>query len=208
MQKSFIIIDDFLKDPEQLRQIALEAEYSELHPDAMYPGRNSVYPQIINGYTEAIAKIVDEPLTPMEYKGTSNGKFRITLDGQSGGGGVHIDNCHWTAILYLNKPEDCRGGTDFFRHIPTNTEKAPIYSHELAKYGIKDFPELWDNLINPHTNDTSKWEKTFSIPMKYNRLVLIRPWYWHNAGTGFGDSVENGRLIYMGFFNNPNGIPS
>jgi hypothetical protein len=38
--------------------------------------------------------------------------------------------------------------------------------------------------------------------MKYNRLVLFRPWIFHNAGPGFGDSVENGRVIYPLFYNN------
>ncbi|UTW56569.1 DUF6445 family protein [Kordiimonas sp. SCSIO 12610] len=208
MQRSFIIIDDFLKDPDQLRDIALGAEYSDFHPDAMYPGRNSVHPQIINGYTDAISKIVNEPLVPMEYQGTSNGKFRSTQAGQYGAARVHVDNCHWTAILFLSKPEHCEGGTNFFRHIPTGTEKAPLTANELGAYGVQNFNELWDDLIDAHTNDASKWEQTFSIPMKYNRLVLLRPWYWHDAGDGFGDCLENSRLIYMGFFNNPNGIPT
>lgn len=206
MQKSFIVVDDFLNDPDQLRNIALKAEYSEFHPDAMYPGRNSVHPQKINGYTEAISKIVDEPLIPMEYHGTSNGKFRTTQTGQIGSARIHIDNCHWTALLCLSKPEHCQGGTEFYRHIPTNTEKAPLTSNELKDYGVSNFTELWDNLINAHTNDASKWERTFTIPMKYNRLILLRPWYWHDAGDGFGDCIENSRLIYMGFFNNPNSM--
>jgi hypothetical protein len=29
--------------------------------------------------------------------------------------------------------------------------------------------------------------------------VLLRPWLWHTAGPGFGDSLENGRLVYLMF---------
>ena len=36
--------------------------------------------------------------------------------------------------------------------------------------------------------------------MRFNRLVLLQPNYWHTAGPGFGDSLENGRLIYLMFF--------
>jgi hypothetical protein len=39
-----------------------------------------------------------------------------------------------------------------------------------------------------------------SVPMRFNRLVLLQPHYWHTAGPGFGDSVENGRLVYLMFF--------
>jgi hypothetical protein len=30
--------------------------------------------------------------------------------------------------------------------------------------------------------------------------VLLRPWLWHTAGPGFGDAPENGRLVYLMFF--------
>ncbi len=39
------------------------------------------------------------------------------------------------------------------------------------------------------------------VPMKFNRLVLFEPWLWHAAGPGFGDSVSNGRLIYLMSYN-------
>ena len=49
----------------------------------------------------------------------------------------------------------------------------------------------------PQTNDPTKWELVRRVPMKFNRLVLFRPWQWHNATPGFGDRPENGRLIYV-----------
>jgi hypothetical protein len=48
--------------------------------------------------------------------------------------------------------------------------------------------------------DRSKWELSMTVPMRFNRLVLLRPWLWHTSGPGFGDSVENGRLVYVMFF--------
>ena len=44
-----------------------------------------------------------------------------------------------------------------------------------------------------------------TVPMRYNRLVLLRPWLWHTAGPGFGDNLENGRLVYLMFFVRPQG---
>lgn len=51
--------------------------------------------------------------------------------------------------------------------------------------------------------DSSKddaWECTMSVPMRFNRLVLLRPWLWHTAGPGFGDSLASGRLVYLLFY--------
>jgi hypothetical protein len=206
MYKSLIVIDDFMKKPDVLWDLAVNAEYSDIHPDSEYPGRNSKYPQVIDGLDEAISNIVGEKLVSIPTQGTSQAKFRITLDGEEGNGGVHIDNCHWTAILYLTKPEYCQGGTDFFRHKPTNTEHAPLIASDLEKFGFEKYEDVWDKLINVDGKDPNKWERTGTVPMRYNRLVLLRPWQWHNATPGFGTTIENGRLIYMSFLNNPNGL--
>jgi hypothetical protein len=48
--------------------------------------------------------------------------------------------------------------------------------------------------------DLSKWEKVMTLPMRFNRLVLFRPWLWHSATAGFGTTPEDGRLIQGLFF--------
>src|SRR3546814_8877771 len=78
----------------------------------------------IGGLTGAVSRLVGEPLRPMPPT-ESHAKFRITLAGDVGRAKVHVDSSHWSGILYLSRPEDCQGGTAFFRHIPTNTERAP-----------------------------------------------------------------------------------
>ena len=39
-----------------------------------------------------------------------------------------------------------------------------------------------------------------TIPMRFNRCVLFRPWFWHTSGESFGDRGENARLIQLFFF--------
>ena len=39
-----------------------------------------------------------------------------------------------------------------------------------------------------------------TIPMRFNRLVLYRSWLWHSFTENFGDTLENGRLIQIFFF--------
>ena len=199
MIRSFYIIDDFLSDPHQLRNLALQQEYPAYDELPPFPGRNSKYKQVINGLDQKISEIVGEPLVPSP--GTSYAKFRLALDGEKGTHSVHIDNAHWTAILFLTLPEHCRDGTHFFRHLPTNTDRAPYFRHEYEKYGATEQQELLDKTVNAHSNDPTKWEETMTVPMRFNRMLLVRPQHWHDAGVSFGTTPENGRLVYLSFYN-------
>ena len=38
------------------------------------------------------------------------------------------------------------------------------------------------------------------VPMKFNRLILFRPWFFHDAGPGFGTDIRTGRLVYLLFY--------
>ena len=67
--------------------------------------------------------------------------------------------------------------------------------------GVQDYAEGSVKIIGQDSNDMSKWEKPKMIPMRFNRLVLLRPWYFHTSGASFGDNKENGRLVYVMFFN-------
>jgi hypothetical protein len=39
-----------------------------------------------------------------------------------------------------------------------------------------------------------------TLPMRFDRCVLFRPWLRHTSGVDFGDSIENGRLVQLLFF--------
>ena len=200
MIKSLIIIDDFLEDPHTLRDLGLAQNYPGMEEDTYFPGRNSEYAQPIIGLTERISAIVGERLKIAE--GNAHCKFRMAFAGDKGTAGVHIDDAHWSCLLYLSLPEDCSGGTELYRHIPTDTDHAPMNQEDFKTLGISSAEEIWDKILWPDTNDKSKWELLTTIPMRFNRLVLFRPQQWHDAGPGFGDCPENARLIYMMFFKN------
>ncbi|WP_262693341.1 DUF6445 family protein [Kordiimonas aquimaris] len=204
MVTSLIIIDDFLKDPHALRDLALKQNYPEYDKLPPFPGRNSEHRQVINGLDRKISEIVGEPLVPVE--GTSYAKFRLALDGDKGTHSVHIDNVHWTSILFLTLPEHCQDGTHLFHHIETGTDRAPYHRDEYSKYGgATTQQEVLDNSVNKDSNDPSKWGKIMTVPMRFNRMMLFRPQQWHDAGLSFGDCPENGRLVYLSFYNNANG---
>lgn len=197
MPTSLIVVDDFLDNAEELRRVGLGLTYPRL--DSMYPGCNSQERINIDGLERQISRLVGEPLVPMPPP-QAHGKFRMAMAGDTGNARVHVDTAHWSAVLYLSRPEDCRGGTEFFRHIPTNSERAPYNDHEAQAMGGKSAKELTAEILERDTLDESKWEMTMRVPMRFNRLILLRPWLWHTAGESFGDCRENARLIYLMFF--------
>jgi hypothetical protein len=197
MPTSLIVVDDFMLDAHAVRDAALRLTYPDLQ--GAFPGRNSLQRLTIDGLEEQVSRIVGEPLVPISPL-QSHAKCRITLAADVGRAKVHIDQAFWSGILYLSRPEDCRGGTEFFRHRRTNTDRAPVSVEELNAMGYATMDELHADIIERDSVDDAAWEMTMQVPMRFNRLVLLRPWLWHTAGEAFGDSMENGRLVYLMFF--------
>ena len=200
MYTSFLVVDDFLDNAEALRSHALSIEYPP--QEGQFPGRNSLQRTNIDGLTEAVAKLVGEPLVAAPPP-QSHAKTRLTLAADKGRGKVHVDESHWSGILYLSRPEDCRGGTELFRHKATGLDQFPFSPEELRKHGFADHADAHRQLIERDGTDDSAWESLMMLPMMFNRLVLLRPFLFHTAGPGFGDRPENGRLAYLMFFNRP-----
>jgi Family of unknown function (DUF6445) len=202
MTPHVIVIDDFLPNAEELREYALGLTYALKGP---YPGLDSVKKTKIDGLDDIVSTLVYQPVRAPWTPNYAHGNFRIALatdDGEPAR--IHIDESHWSGILYLSQPEDCRGGTEFYRHLVTGTDHAPFTQEGLAAMGYSSYGELNADLLERDGRDRSKWERTMVVPMRFNRLVLQQPQYWHTAGPSFGDSIENGRLVYlMRFFLSP-----
>jgi hypothetical protein len=198
MYTSFMVVDDFLDNAEALRAHALTLEYPE--QKGQFPGRNSLQRINIDGLTEAVSGILGERLVAAPPP-QSHAKTRLTLASDKGRGKVHVDESHWSGILYLSRPQDCRGGTEFFRHRATGLDRFPFSQAELAAHGFASPADAHAALIERDGTDDSAWDLLFTVPMKFNRLLLLRPWLFHTAGPGFGDTPDNARLVYLMFFN-------
>ena len=69
MKQNIIVIDDFHHNPEEVRQIALNAGYPEPHDGFTYPGKNSkkaYYPRELH---QKFEDILEQKLTPAEPNG-------------------------------------------------------------------------------------------------------------------------------------------
>ena len=197
MTPAVFVIDDFLRNADEVRCQALSLTYAV---GGRYPGLNSVEKLRIEGLDQVVSTLVHEPVRAPWDDTFSHGSCRIALASHDQQARIHIDPSHWSGILYLSKPEDCRGGTEFYRHKRTGTDRCPIDEEALSKAGFSSYQELQRDILDKDALDRSEWEHTMTIPMRFNRLILLQPQYWHTAGPGFGDSLENGRLIYLMFF--------
>ncbi|MEO5972553.1 MAG: DUF6445 family protein [Sphingomicrobium sp.] len=196
MTPALIVIDDFLVDPLAFRHAALRLNYDVEGP---YPGRNSAAHIRIEGLERLAASFVHEPLRA-PWPPESHGRCRLALAADDTPGRIHIDPSYWSGMLYLSLPEQCRGGTEFYRHLPTGTDRVPRSIEEINAVGYASYDELKQQVMERDTIDRSKWALTTTVSMRFNRLVLIQPHYWHTSGAGFGNSVEDGRLVYLMFF--------
>jgi hypothetical protein len=190
------MIDDFLRNPEEVRAQALSLTYSRT---GHYPGQGSVERLRIDGLEQVISSVVRQPLQANWPANHAHSTCRLTLAEHGENATIHVDPNSLSGILYLSRPEDCRGGTEFYRHLRTGTDRMPMDPEGLKALGYESYAELEQDILK-EGGDRSKWEQTMMIPMRFNRLVLLQPQYWHTAGPGFGDNVENGRLVYLIFF--------
>ncbi|WP_229955965.1 DUF6445 family protein [Parasphingorhabdus litoris] len=200
MLPSLLIIDDFLSDPLAARKAALALDYDPNNKHGNYPGHISTQPLEIQGLDERVSATIGAPVTAAA--GTSHGHCRVTLKGDKGRSGVHIDPAFYSGILYLSLPENCKGGTEFFRHKRTGLERVPNDPLAITKAGYSDINALIEDVVNRDTLHKAKWERTMLIPMRFNRLILFSPWLFHNSGAAFGTSPETGRLVHLMFFAN------
>lgn len=198
MPPSFVMVDDFVANPAELRRQALALGYDPAFKKGNYPGLVSERPLPIPGLDDYVSKVIGAPV--MAAPGTLHGHCRVTLKNDRGRSGVHIDPAFYSGILYLSLPRDCRGGTDFFRHRPTGLDRVPQSDDAIRDAGYTDINALVEGVVNTDTLKPARWEKSFTAPMRFNRLILFSPWMFHNSAAGFGDSPENGRLAYLMFF--------
>lgn len=186
--KTFVI-DDFLKDPYGERERALAASYDTItHRDITYRGIS------LTKDPESEARIA-------QFLGFKDGQWEVFwrryLENEENETYIHNDVLigQYTGILFLSKPEDCKGGLAFWKHKLYGWAAHPPMQ-EVAARGLKDTQELWDSVFQDGF-DESKWEMIDYVPMYFNRLVLFWSPRFHSRypKKAFGTEIGNARLI-------------
>jgi Family of unknown function (DUF6445) len=196
--QSLIVLDDFYDDPDSVRRLALSAEF-RTKPGATYPGREAIcggkdWTATRNALRTYIDDEVDAPSREPPFP---QGKFRLALasDQQTRLDGVHEDVQLWSAVIYLSRDVDCRGGVAFYRHRETGALASSAEWHEqlFAHHRTLSKSERVEDFWR-YMRDDSHWEEIGQVAMRYNRAVLLMAQCFH-ASTGiFGTEPQNGRL--------------
>ena len=203
MHKSFIIVDDFYPNPDEIRAHALSGKF---YDNDHYVGLDSDQKLFHEGLDPIICQLTGDRVTGAIVDTNNHGAFRVTLAAQKSEDyrvGIHVDSndCVWAGIVCLALPEHipAKGtGTLFFRHKEHNIVRLPLNPQEEKKWGVSYHDMRLQ--VDRESTDYDKWEYLYEMPFAYNRLVLFRPWHFHDSGTNFGDRPENGRLIQTLFF--------
>jgi hypothetical protein len=195
---SFLIFDDFVANPRELRRQALELGYSAANKAGNYPGITSERALPIPGLDDFVSRAIGTRVRAAPD--TLHGHCRLTMKADRGLSGVHVDPAFYSGILYLSLPEHAQGGTDFYRHKRTGLERIPEKANDILAAGYGDVNDLIEDVVNKDTLRPAAWERSFSAPMRFNRLILFSPMSFHNSARGFGDRPENARLVYLMFF--------
>lgn len=202
MRNRYIVVDDFYNDPDGLVQAAKDSINKEQLPRGAYAGVMTTQTYLGEGLRESVQKLTLEP--SINSSTNANGRIRFTQVGDPFRFHIHYDvdmETKWAGVVYLSKDHPEVEGTNFWRHLRTGLEVAPNTVEGFAKYGWSDFKDL-RAFLETEGLDESLWEKTLSIPYKYNRLVLFRPWLLHSPGPAFGDKLDNARVIQTLFLGN------
>lgn len=204
------VIDNFYRDPDRIRAIALGLGDETWVPRRAFPGLEASVPADTSELFARISRI----LALGDLTGESVGRVVFSALTKLGADlpppttqRPHFDgHSEIAGLVYLNEPTDCRGGTAFYRHkrsgleawpddpdvvevasaLNLHSQGAPLFVSKFALLQhIFDLSEpLGTGLI---TDSNSAWELTNLVEMRYNRAVFYSTHLFHSAYVRSGD---------------------
>lgn len=210
---SLIIVEDFYDDPDEVRKKALLADYSKHDTNDFHAGRKSREKYIPENLDETISKIVGVDLK----SSPRSGHFRASINGEPKWNIITEVENHdpytpdqdiWMGTVFLTLPEDTvnfelrpYSGLKFWRQIGWGLENYPN-AHYRKCMNTKSIFDTYALTSNNEAN----WAVTSEVKVAYNRLVLFRPFAFHNHGDyAFGTNLMDCRLTQTFFWKLNNG---
>jgi hypothetical protein len=177
---SFIVVDDFYKYPDKVRDFALRQNFLA-HPE-YHKGRRTEIVYRFPNLKSRFENILGCKITNWREHGV-NCCFQSCVAGEQIV--YHYDTQQYAGIIYLtpDAPPDC--GTTFYRSKITKNSKMDNDFDKVFKTGLYD---------------GTQFDVVDVVGNKYNRLVLFDAQMIHAASAYFGNNINNGRLFQMFFF--------
>lgn len=194
MRPALNIIDDFLPQEiaQSLRDEVLESGFEDVaYMKGIYQGSNLTVSRapLAIGISEAMG-------APVSIKMSA---FRLGHKETDLHTNIHADNpiSEFAAVYYMNLPQQCFGGTAFYRHKPTDWQEMPTQEQlDDAQMTIDDMRESWGK--------EKDWDMISLAGMRWNRMITYPTKSFHSRYPlkGWGDkaSPKDCRLICALFF--------
>jgi hypothetical protein len=188
-----IIVDNFYKNPELVRNLALNSPAStwtkliKTYPDARHSMKLD-----LSSVSYAASRIAEKVfnVTLLDDLMFITNVFKQDDRPPGGFSAPHADPSYFSGVIYLNTPEECSGGTAFYRNKKTGLE--------YSLFTEKDNP-----VLNNHeylTDSNKDWELIDIIEMKYNRFVMYQGNIFHSAYIKSNWFRDYYRLVQAYFF--------
>lgn len=190
---SVIVVDNFYKDPDSIRQLALRQRFNE---DLRYhKGKRSENRFLFPWVKEAFEQLLGYRITDWQ-KYPLNGIFQYchAQDDMV----YHSDKQEYAGAIYLSPEAPLESGTSLWRSKATGLFEYPTEADAQAR-GMS-VQALHDKTYQGFYDGTI-WDKVDQIGNRYNRLALWRSTLIHSGGPYFGpDDPEKCRLFQLFFF--------
>ncbi len=189
MKNSFLVVDDFCPQIEEVRQSALASGFGTWKPNQGVVG-SSVYEGM--NYTGEHSHMLRALSAVMGLRVLPNSMFfRVTRPGMEKAY-IHSDRAAGThtCIVYLSEHKDVYG-TGFYRHRATGLlEMPPIYQCT---------DQLKADMVNGEEKD---WEQTDFVRGMFNRALIFDAPLFHSRlpKDGLGNDDGDSRMVWVSHF--------
>lgn len=193
MKHSLVVVDDFMPDPEAIRRDVLASVFkTEKGPDGfLYSGISRYRDERI--FERLAAAMENQIVVRMAF-------WRLDLAGEIPHSFCHADDniAHFAALLYINTPEQCHGGTAFWKHQNGETE---MPSDEWLRDRDIDV-DAFKQQMNADWKNPDCWEFHGFVGMAFNRCAIYPTARFHSRvpAEAFGTGPVDGRLVGVIFF--------
>ena len=186
-EPTIVVVDNFLENPDEVRQIALDIPSDEYEKRGSVGVRSKPYPNG-NVYRPIFEELLGIKTIDEEWGGAGGTHGCYQWSPAETGQVVHCDATDWAGIIFLTPNAPPRTGTWLMKH----KETGKVHREEGLDDVFIGNSKQWD--IHP-------FEKIDDIGNVYNRLILWNGRHLHTAGSYFGESIDNSRLYQVFFFN-------
>ena len=218
-----VVVDNVLDNPELFVENIIKKTPLEkiIHETVVFPGNQGACSILLQELHTLVAWFINNF---SDFKGGVEDPTELDITDQINvvRGGMkcprvsvqpHVDNAMFAYALYLNKEEDCVGGTSFFKHESTGETNMEYVDNSYKRteqyWNLKEWRYEFDRkkrleevtLDSKYIEDA--YEEYHHIPMKYNRMVLYPAYLWHHPiikGDMFNEPKEP-RFSISGFVN-------